>query len=98
MLAHDQVFLNSTSDLRLLPAVLAAAEAAGAGAGPPTDDEMAADAARLDVAPLFDGEELERIDPSPPQEGATVASSWSRSMDDRPGSPGPGPAPGAPRP
>jgi hypothetical protein len=55
------VFLNSTSDLRLLPAVLAAAEAAGAGAGPPTDDEMAADAARLDVAPLFDGEELERI-------------------------------------
>jgi aryl-alcohol dehydrogenase-like predicted oxidoreductase len=61
VLAHDQVFLNSTSDLRLLPAVLAAAEADGAGAGPPTDDEMAADAARLDVAPLFDGEELERI-------------------------------------
>ncbi|HET8621728.1 MAG TPA: aldo/keto reductase [Acidimicrobiales bacterium] len=61
VLAHDQVFLNSTSDLRLLPAVLAAAEAAGAGAEPPADDEMAADAARLDVAPLFDGDELERI-------------------------------------
>jgi hypothetical protein len=61
VLAHDQLFLNSSSDLRLLPAVLAAAEATGAGARPPTDDEMAADVARLDVAPLFDGEELERI-------------------------------------
>ena len=59
VLAHDQVFLNSTNDLRLLPGAVLT-EAAGAGAGPPTDDEMAADAARLDVAPLFDGE-LERI-------------------------------------
>ena len=58
VLAHGQVFLNTTSDARLLPAVLAAAEDGGP---PPTDAEMAADAERFDVAPLFDGEALERI-------------------------------------
>jgi len=41
--------------------VLDAAEAAGAGAEPPTDAEMAADAERLAVTSLFDGDALERI-------------------------------------
>jgi aryl-alcohol dehydrogenase-like predicted oxidoreductase len=58
VLADERVFLNTTSDARLLPAIVAAAE------GPlerPTDDELAADEAALDVAPIFDGEALERI-------------------------------------
>ena len=58
VLAHGEVFLNTPSDARLLPAVLAAAESGGP---PPTDAEMAADAERFGVAPLFDGEALERI-------------------------------------
>jgi aryl-alcohol dehydrogenase-like predicted oxidoreductase len=62
VLGHDQVFLNTTSDARLLPTVLAAASAALAGdQPPPTDAEMAADVAAHDMAPLFDGQELERI-------------------------------------
>jgi aryl-alcohol dehydrogenase-like predicted oxidoreductase len=58
VLGHEQVFLNTTSDARLLPTVLAAAAAAGAT---PTDAEMAADAAAHGIAPLFDGADLERI-------------------------------------
>jgi len=52
------VFLNSTSDGRLLPAVL---DAAVSGAPMPSAAELAADVAQLDMAPLFDGSELERI-------------------------------------
>jgi aryl-alcohol dehydrogenase-like predicted oxidoreductase len=58
LLSHDQLFLNSSSDARMLPAILAAA----ADDGPvPTDDELLADVAAADMEPLFDGAELERI-------------------------------------
>jgi aryl-alcohol dehydrogenase-like predicted oxidoreductase len=60
LLAHDQMFLNSTSDGRVLPAVLAAAEAAAAGPAP-TDAELQADVDALGLEPLFDGRDLERI-------------------------------------
>ncbi|HJR23877.1 MAG TPA: aldo/keto reductase [Acidimicrobiales bacterium] len=59
VLSHPQVFLNSTSDGRVLPAVLAAADRPGYDR--PTDAEMDADVAAHDMAPLFDGAELERI-------------------------------------
>jgi aryl-alcohol dehydrogenase-like predicted oxidoreductase len=58
VLGHGQLFLNTSSDARLLPTILAAATS---GDGPPTDDEMQADADALDVRPLFDGGALERI-------------------------------------
>ncbi len=58
VLAHDQLFLNTSSDARLLAPALAAAHD---GADPPTDDEMAADARNFGVKPLFDGGALERI-------------------------------------
>ena len=58
VLGHDQLFLNTSSDATLLPAILAAAEAAGP---PPTDAEMQADVAAHDIRPLFDGQALERI-------------------------------------
>lgn len=51
VLAQPGLFLNTTSDASLLPAVLAAAEAAPGQA--PTHDELAADAARLALEPLF---------------------------------------------
>jgi hypothetical protein len=52
------VFLNSSSDARLLPAILDAAEQGGT---PPTAQELEADVAAHGVRPLFDGAELERI-------------------------------------
>ncbi|MGF1597300.1 MAG: aldo/keto reductase [Acidimicrobiales bacterium] len=58
VLGRSQLFLNTSSDARLLPAVLDAA------AGPlalPDDEAMAADAAALGITALFDGAELERI-------------------------------------
>jgi len=58
VLADEQVFLNTTSDARLVPHIVAAAE------GPldrPTDDEMLADNETFGITPLFDGSELERI-------------------------------------
>jgi aryl-alcohol dehydrogenase-like predicted oxidoreductase len=58
VLADPQLFLNSTSDARLLPMVL---DAAAGSLIRPTDDEMAADAVRFGITPLFDGEALERI-------------------------------------
>jgi aryl-alcohol dehydrogenase-like predicted oxidoreductase len=58
VLGNPQVFLNSSSDADLLEATLSAA---AAGGGTPTDEEMAADVEALDVEPLFDGRELERI-------------------------------------
>ncbi|MEM9563068.1 MAG: aldo/keto reductase [Actinomycetota bacterium] len=58
VLARPGLFLNSSSDARLLPATM---EAATALTGAPTDAEMDADAARLGITPLFDGAELERI-------------------------------------
>jgi aryl-alcohol dehydrogenase-like predicted oxidoreductase len=59
VLGDPQVFLNTTSDARLLPTVLAAADGF---AGPRTDDAaMQADVDALGVEPLFDGSALERI-------------------------------------
>jgi aryl-alcohol dehydrogenase-like predicted oxidoreductase len=58
VLAHDQLFLNTSSDVRLLPAILAAAQDASAT---PTDAAMDADVATHGVRPLFDGAALERI-------------------------------------
>ena len=58
VLADQQVFLNTTSDARLVPHIVAAAE------GPldrPSDNEMLADTEAFGITPLFDGSELERI-------------------------------------
>jgi aryl-alcohol dehydrogenase-like predicted oxidoreductase len=58
VLARPGLFLNSSSDARLLRPTLQAAQAS---APPPTDAEMQADAVTLDIEPLFDGDRLERI-------------------------------------
>lgn len=58
VLSHDKLFLNTSSDARLLRPTL------GAAAAPesvPADEELQADIDALDVVPLFDGAELERI-------------------------------------
>src|SRR3954451_24729506 len=56
VLGNPQVFLNTSSDARLLRTAL---EAVSAGAPRPTDAEMEADAAAFGVRPLFDGADLE---------------------------------------
>ncbi len=58
VLANPQLFLNSSSDLRLLRPIL---EAATAGGPAPADEELQRDAEDLRIEPLFDGTELERI-------------------------------------
>ena len=58
VLARNPLFLNTSSDARLLDAIVAAA---GGDLTAPPDDVMAADAERLGITPLFDGAELERI-------------------------------------
>ena len=58
VLGRPGLFLNSSSDTRLLRPTL---EAAVAGGPIPADDEMAADVGRHDIQPLFDGATLERI-------------------------------------
>ena len=60
VLGHQQLFLISSSDTRLLPSILEAAATAPAD-GVPSDAEMEADAVALGMRPLFDGAELERI-------------------------------------
>jgi aryl-alcohol dehydrogenase-like predicted oxidoreductase len=61
VLSHAGLFLNSSSDARVVPAMLAAADSAGGSPAPPSDAEMAADAATFAMRPLFDGAALERI-------------------------------------
>lgn len=63
VLGNPQLFLNSSSDLRLLRPTLQAAHAMGQPSGPgaPSEAEMERDAAELGIRPLFDGSELERI-------------------------------------
>lgn len=56
----SQLFLNTSSDARLLRPTLEAAVAAG-GVPRPSDEELEADVAAEAVHPLFDGGELERI-------------------------------------
>lgn len=58
VLAHPGLFLNTSSDARLLRTTLEAAEAGGPT---PTDAEMAADTMALGIRPLFDGGARERI-------------------------------------
>jgi len=58
VLAQPRLFIDSSSAIDQLPHVLAAAETAGAAS---SDAELAADVASYDMAPLFDGAELERI-------------------------------------
>ena len=58
VLGRPGLFLNSSSDARLLRPTL---EAAAAGGPAPTDEEMAADVERHEIQPLFDGAALERI-------------------------------------
>ena len=58
VLGHEQLFLNTSSDARLLPAILAAASSGGPV---PTDAELQADVDALGIRPLFDGGALERI-------------------------------------
>jgi aryl-alcohol dehydrogenase-like predicted oxidoreductase len=58
VLGRDGLFLNSSSDGRLLRPTL---EAASRELQTPSDDDLAADVAALGMAPLFDGDALERI-------------------------------------
>jgi hypothetical protein len=58
VLARPQLFLNTSSDARLLPSILAAAETEGEA---PSDEEMAADVGSAGIEPLFDGSTLDRI-------------------------------------
>jgi len=58
VLGRPGLFLNSSSDARLLRPTL---EAAAVGGSPPGDEEMAADARREEIEPLFDGAALETI-------------------------------------
>lgn len=58
VLGRQGLFLNSSSDARLLRPTL---EAAVGGGPAPADAEMAADLGRHEIEPLFDGAALERI-------------------------------------
>jgi aryl-alcohol dehydrogenase-like predicted oxidoreductase len=58
VLGRAGLFLNSSSDARLLRPIL---ETAVAGGPVPPDEEMAADTERHEIEPLFDGAALERI-------------------------------------
>jgi aryl-alcohol dehydrogenase-like predicted oxidoreductase len=58
VLSHDQLFLNTTSDARLVPLVL---DAAAGDLTRPSELELAADIDRFAMTRLFDGADLERI-------------------------------------
>jgi aryl-alcohol dehydrogenase-like predicted oxidoreductase len=58
VLGRPGLFLNSSSDARLLRPIL---QAAVAGGPVPADQEMAADVRQQEIEPLFDGAALERI-------------------------------------
>lgn len=58
VLGNDDLFVNTTSDARLLPPIFAAANGS---LTLPSDAEMEADVERFGITPLFDGEALERI-------------------------------------
>ncbi len=58
VLSDPQLFLNSSSDVRLLPAILAAASGELSA---PAPEELRRDRDELGIEPLFDGESLERI-------------------------------------
>jgi aryl-alcohol dehydrogenase-like predicted oxidoreductase len=54
VLGNDQLFLNTTSDARLLPMVI---DAASGDLDAPSDDEMQADIEQEGITPLFDDEQ-----------------------------------------
>lgn len=58
VLANPQLFLNTSSDANLLGAIIAAAQG---HPGIPSVADLEADVAALEMAPLFDGADLERI-------------------------------------
>jgi len=58
VLSNPQMFLNTTSDARLLPSII---DAASGDLASPTDHEMRADIVAEGITPLFDGDVLERI-------------------------------------
>ncbi len=58
VLSNDQLFLNTSSDARLLPQLIAAASA---DFTPPTIEQLQADTLGLGITALFDAGELERI-------------------------------------
>jgi predicted aldo/keto reductase-like oxidoreductase len=58
VLSHPQMFLNTTSDARLLGPIV---DAAGGDLSAPSAEDMRADIAEHGITPLFDGDELERI-------------------------------------
>jgi predicted aldo/keto reductase-like oxidoreductase len=59
VLSRDQLFLNTSSDTRLLRSTLAFADRSFGPA--PSTAEMEADVLAMGVRPIFDGETLERI-------------------------------------
>ena len=58
VLGSEDLFLNTSSDARLLPVILAAA---AGSLTVPSDDEMDSDIDQFGITPLFDGAALERI-------------------------------------
>jgi hypothetical protein len=52
------MFLNTTSDARLVPMII---DTAIGDLSAPTEDEMRADVVEQGITPLFDGQALERI-------------------------------------
>jgi aryl-alcohol dehydrogenase-like predicted oxidoreductase len=58
VLSHSQMFLNTTSDARLLPMVV---NAASGNLVAPTAEELRADVVEQGITPLFDDDVLERI-------------------------------------
>ena len=58
VLSEPQLFLNSSSDIRLLPTVIAAASGE---LSMPTPPELEADREAFGITSLFDGQQLERI-------------------------------------
>jgi len=58
VLSNEQLFLNSSSDVRLLRPILEAASRLGPR---PSDAELQADVSVYAMTPLFDGADLERI-------------------------------------
>jgi hypothetical protein len=56
VLSRPELFLNTSSDARLLRPTVSAL-----GSPAPTDAEMEADVAEFGIQPLFDGADLERI-------------------------------------
>lgn len=58
VLSEPDLFLNTTADARLVPAVIDAAEGS---LDRPSDEEFAADQDAFDIIPLFDGDALERV-------------------------------------